>query len=179
MRLVSSSHSMALCDVPLGKHAPETVNVIIEIPRFSSNKYEYDEAMGAMRLDRVLYSPLFYPWDYGFMPQTKYLDGDPVDALVLITHPTFPGIVVEAQPIGVLEMVDSGLPDEKILCVASKDPRFNNRDSLADLHSHTLDEILHFFEIYKQLEKKNVEINGWHPREAAYEIIEKFRLDRD
>lgn len=170
---------MSLFDIPLGERAPEVINVVIEIPRFSSNKYEYDEKLKSIKLDRVLYSPLFYPWDYGFLPQTKYLDGDPVDALILITHPTFPGIVVEAQPIGVLRMTDSGLPDEKLLCVASKDPRFNNREHLDDLHSHTLDEILHFFEIYKQLEKKNVEINGWLGREDAYEIVEKFRLDRD
>ena len=169
---------MALKDVPVGKNAPEEVNVIIEIPKFSSNKYEYDPETDTIMLDRVLYSPLFYPWDYGFIPNTTYLDGDPVDVLVLIAHPTYPGIVVEAKPIGVLEMVDGGLPDEKLLCVASKDHRFGNRDSLAAIHQHTLDEIVHFFEVYKQLEHKNVEIKGWQPREAAYEIIRKFRNDQ-
>lgn len=168
---------MGLRDVPLGPNAPHEVNVIIEIPRYSSNKYEYDLKLDIMRLDRVLFSPLFYPWDYGFLPRTTYLDGDPVDALVLVSHGTYPGIVVEAHPIGVLEMVDGGLPDEKILCVASKDPRFGNREAMDDLHQHTLDEIVHFFEVYKQLEKKEVEIKGWKPREVAFEIIEKFKHD--
>lgn len=173
--MVPSRQAMGLRDVPLGKNAPEEVNVIIEIPRFSTNKYEYDPDMDAMKLDRVLYSPLFYPWDYGFLPRTTYLDGDPIDALVLVSHPTYPGIVVEAKPIGVLEMIDQGMPDEKLLCVASKDPRFGNRERMKDIHQHTLDEVVHFFEIYKQLENKAVEIKGWKKREFAYEIIEKFK----
>ena len=105
-----------LLHLPTGKNAPEEFNVVIEIPKYSSNKYEIDPELGVMRLDRVLFSPLFYPWDYGFIPSTKYLDGDPVDCLVLISHPTFPGIVVDARPIGVLEMIDGGLQDEKVLC---------------------------------------------------------------
>jgi inorganic pyrophosphatase len=137
-----------------------------------------DPDLGVMRLDRVLYSPLFYPWDYGFIPQTKYLDGDPVDCLVLISHGTYPGIVVDAKPIGVLEMIDGGLPDEKILCVASKDPRFGNRDSMEKIHQHTLDEIVHFFEVYKTLEQKSVEIFGWKGRDEALAIVDKFRNDR-
>lgn len=169
---------MSLRDVPLGENAPHEVNAIVEIPRFSSNKYEYCEEWGVMKLDRVLYSPLHYPWDYGFLPQTRYLDGDPVDVLILVSHPTFPGIVVECHPIGVMKMVDGGLPDEKVLCVASKDPRFGNRDKMSDLHQHTLDEVVHFFEVYKQLEEKTVEISGWDTRERALEIIESFRTDR-
>lgn len=169
---------MSLLNVPIGPNAPEEFNVIIEIPRFSTNKYEMDPDLGVMRLDRVLYSPLFYPWDYGFIPQTKYLDGDPVDCLVLISHGTYPGIVVDAKPIGVLEMIDGGLPDEKILCVASKDPRFGNRDSMEKIHQHTLDEIVHFFEVYKTLEQKSVEIFGWKGRDEALAIVDKFRNDR-
>ena len=169
---------MSLLNVPIGPNAPEEFNVIIEIPRFSTNKYEMDPDLGVMRLDRVLYSPLFYPWDYGFIPQTKYLDGDPVDCLVLISHGTYPGIVVDAKPIGVLEMIDGGLPDEKILCVASKDPRFGNRDSMEKIHQHTLDEIVHFFEVYKTLEQKSVEIFGWKGRDEALAIVDKFRTDR-
>lgn len=168
---------MSLLNVPIGPNAPDEVNVIIEIPKFSTNKYEFDPELGVMKLDRVLYSPLFYPWDYGFVPQTKYLDGDPVDALVLVMHPTFPGCVLEAKPIGVLEMVDGGLPDEKVLMVASRDPRFSNRTSLEELSPHTRDEIFHFFEIYKQLEQKTVEIKGWEPRERAIEILTQFRTD--
>lgn len=169
---------MSLLNVPIGPRAPHEFNVIIEIPRFSTNKYEMDPEIGVMRLDRVLFSPLFYPWDYGFIPQTKYLDGDPVDALVLIMHPTYPGIVVDAKPIGVLEMVDGGQPDEKILCVASKDPRFGNRETMDELNPHTLDEIHHFFEVYKQLERKEVEILGWKGKDEAIRIVDTYRLDR-
>ncbi|MBX3112126.1 MAG: inorganic diphosphatase [Fimbriimonadaceae bacterium] len=169
---------MSLLDVPIGPNAPHEVNVVIEIPKFSTNKYELDPDLGVMRLDRVLYSPLFYPVDYGYIPQTKYLDGDPVDVLVLIVHPTYPGVVVEAKPVGVLRMVDSGLPDEKILCVATKDPRFRTREGLADINPHTLDEIVHFFEVYKHLENKSVEVEGWEGPEKAREIIQKFRLDK-
>jgi inorganic pyrophosphatase len=169
---------MSLLNVPVGPNAPHEVNVIIEIPRFSTNKYEFDPEIGVMRLDRVLYSPLFYPWDYGFVPKTKYLDGDPVDALVLVSHPTYPGIVVEAKPIGVLEMRDGGDPDEKLLCVSCKDPRFNNREQMTQLHPHTLDEIFHFFQIYKQLENKDVEILGWSSKEKALDIIQRFRIDQ-
>lgn len=169
---------MSLLNVPVGQNAPEEVNVIIEIPRFSTNKYEMDPELGVMRLDRVLFSPLFYPWDYGFIPQTKYLDGDPVDALVLVSHPTYPGIVVDARPIGVLEMRDQGKPDEKLLCVASKDPRFGNRDTMDKIHQHTLDEILHFFQVYKDLENKEVEILGWKGKDVALDIVSRFRTDR-
>jgi inorganic pyrophosphatase len=120
---------------------------------------------------------LFYPWDYGFVPQTKYLDGDPVDALVLISHPTYPGVVVDAKPIGVLEMRDGGQPDEKVLCVASKDPRFGNRATMDEVNQHTLDEIVHFFEVYKQLENKEVEVMGWRGKQEALRIVQDYRLD--
>jgi inorganic pyrophosphatase len=169
---------MSLKDVPIGKNAPGEVNVIIEIPRGSSNKYEMDAELGVMRLDRVLYSPLHYPWDYGFVPQTSYLDGDPVDALVLVSHPTYPGVVIDAKPIGVMQMEDDGKPDEKLLCVASKDPRFGYRQSSEELNAHTLIEITHFFEVYKQLEQTSVHIKGWKGRDAALEIIDRFRTDR-
>lgn len=167
---------MSLLEVPTGTKAPEEVNVIIEIPRLSQNKYEMDPDLGVMRLDRVLYSPLHYPADYGFIPQTKYLDGDPVDALVLISRPTFPGVVVDARPVGVLEMRDGGQPDEKILCIATKDPRFNQRFTMKDMNPHTLAEIVHFFEVYKALENKEVEILGWKDREEAWRIISTYRL---
>lgn len=167
---------MNLLHLPTGKNAPEEFNVVIEIPRFSTNKYEIDPELGVMRLDRVLFSPLFYPWDYGFIPSTKYLDGDPVDCLVLISHPTYPGIVVDAKPIGVLEMIDGGLQDEKVLCVATKDPRFGNRHSMDDVNIHTLDEIVHFFEVYKQLEKKEVEILGWKGKDVALEIVRNHMI---
>lgn len=169
---------MGLRLASIGPDAPQVFNTIIEIPRGSTNKYEVDAQTGLIRLDRVLYSPLFYPFDYGYIPQTHYLDGDPIDVLVMISHPTFPGCLVEASPIGVLEMTDEKGPDEKVLCVAKSDPRFGYRTSMSQLNEHTLKEIEHFFEVYKTLEEKAVEILGWRDRDFALEIIEKYRTDR-
>jgi inorganic pyrophosphatase len=169
---------MSLLHVPIGAQCPEIVNTIIEIPRGSTNKYELDSKLGYMKLDRVLFSPLFYPFDYGFIPQTHYLDGDPLDVLVLLNHPTFPGCVIEAAPIGVLYMTDDKGPDEKILAVATKDPRYGYRRSISQLNEHTTKEISHFFEVYKDLEDKSVEIHGWKDREDAVALIQKYRIDR-
>lgn len=169
---------MSLLNVPIGKEAPQIFNTVIEIPKGSTNKYEVDEVTGLVRLDRVLFSPLFYPFDYGYIPQTRYLDGDPLDVLVLLLHPTFPGCIVEAKAIGVLEMQDEKGPDEKILCVATKDPRYSNRKSINDLNEHTLKEIIHFFEVYKQLEEKSVEVVGWNDVALAIQLIEKYRTDQ-
>lgn len=169
---------MSLLDVPIGKNAPEIINTVIEIPKGSTNKYEVDPETGMLRLDRVLYSPLFYPFDYGFIPQTKYLDGDAIDCLVMLVHPTFPGCIVEARPVGVLEMRDEKGPDEKIMCVATKDPRFSVRRSLNDLNPHTLKEVIHFFEVYKALEEKEVEVVGWKDVPTAMEIIQQYRTDK-
>jgi len=169
---------MSLLEVPIGSEAPIVFNAVIEIPKGSTNKYEVDQTTGLLRLDRVLFSPLFYPYDYGFIPQTKYLDGDPIDVLVMSMHPTFPGCIVDARAIGVLEMRDEKGPDEKLLCVATKDPRFNNRKSLNDLNPHTLKEIIHFFEVYKTLEDKEVEVVGWKDVPEAIQLIEQYRTDR-
>jgi inorganic pyrophosphatase len=169
---------MLLHELPLGSGAPEIINVVIEIPKGSSNKYEYDSSLGTMRLDRVLYSPLFYPFDYGFVPQTKSLDGDPLDAFVMVSHSTFPGCIVEARAIGVLEMVDEKGQDEKVFCVATRDPRYAGRKTLEDLQEHTLREVIHFFEVYKSLEEKAVEIIGWKDAARARELIEAYRTDR-
>lgn len=169
---------MSLLEVPIGPNVPTTFNAVIEIPRGSTNKYEVDAKRGYIKLDRVLYSPLFYPFDYGYIPQTHYLDGDPLDVLVMISHPTFPGCVIEASAIGVLEMADEKGPDEKILAVATKDPRFGYRKNISQLNDHTTKEVLHFFQIYKELEEKNVEVVGWHGPELALELIERYRTDR-
>ncbi len=169
---------MSLLDVKIGPDAPETFNAVIEIPRGSTNKYEVDPETGTIVLDRVLYSPLFYPFDYGYIPQTHYLDGDPLDVLVLTSHPLFPGCVVEVSPIGVLKMSDEKGPDEKILCVALKDPRYGYRRTLEELNNHTLKELQHFFEVYKTLEEKSVEIEGWHGRELALDLIAQYRTDK-
>lgn len=176
--MIAKNPVLSLLDVPIGPEAPNVVNTVIEIPRGSTNKYEVDPETGLIRLDRVLYSPLFYPFDYGFVPQTKYLDGDPIDTLVLLLHPTFPGCIVEAKPIGVLHMRDEKGPDEKLICVATKDPRFNPRRSLADLNPHSKKEIIHFFEVYKSLEEKEVDVEGWGEADVAIGLIEQFRVDR-
>lgn len=168
---------MSLLDVTIGPNAPHEFNTIVEIPKYSTNKYEVDPATGVIKLDRVLYSPLFYPFDYGYIPQTHYVDGDPLDVLVLVSHPVFPGCVVEAKAIGVLMMSDDKGPDEKILCVSTKDPRFNQRKSLNDLQEHTLKEIIHFFEVYKALEEKSVEVKGWADVGVAVELIQRYRTD--
>jgi len=168
---------MSLLKATIGANAPEQINAVIEIPRGSTNKYEVDQETGIIRLDRVLYSPLFYPFDYGYIPQTHYLDGDPLDVLVLISHPTFPGCVVEVAPIGVLYMTDDKGPDEKILTVALKDPRYGYRTSLSQLNEHTLKELTHFFEVYKQLEEKDVQVQWWRDRDDALELISKYRTD--
>jgi inorganic pyrophosphatase len=169
---------MSLRNAVIGPNAPEVFNTVIEIPRGSTNKYEVDTNTGLIHLDRVLYSPLFYPFDYGYIPQTHYLDGDPLDVLVLLSHPTFPGCVIEAAAIGVLEMTDDKGPDEKILCVAKKDPRFGYRTDLTQLNDHTTKEIMHFFMVYKDLEDKFVDVVGWHGPDVAKELISKYRVDK-
>ncbi len=169
---------MSLSQVGIGPQPPHVVNTIIEIPKGGSNKYEVDEHSGVVKLDRVLFSPLYYPCDYGYIPGTLYSDGDPLDVLVLISHPTFPGCVVEARPIGVLGMSDDKGRDDKILCVALRDPRFVEVRSIADLADHTKKEIMHFFEVYKQLEEKPVDVIGWGDELKAYELIDEFRVDK-
>jgi inorganic pyrophosphatase len=175
---VASCPNMSLLNAKIGDHAPDVVNAVIEIPRGSTNKYEVDAETGLIHLDRVLYSPLFYPFDYGYIPQTHYLDGDPLDVMVLLSHPTFPGCIIEVSPIGVLQMSDEKGPDEKILCVAKKDPRYGYRTSLSQLNEHTLKELTHFFEVYKTLEEKSVEIGAWSEREEAIKLISQYRTDR-
>ncbi len=167
---------MNLTEVPLGPDAPTRVNTIIEIPKGSTNKYEIDPKTGIIRLDRVLFSPLFYPCDYGYIPQTLYSDGDAIDTLVLMTHPTFPGCVVEGRPIGLLKMSDDKGQDDKVICVATKDPRFEEVETLEDMSEHMRREIVHFFEVYKALEEKSVEVLGWASRDEALRIIDVFKL---
>lgn len=162
---------MSLAQVQIGEKAPEILTAVVEIPARSSMKYEYDEAMDAIKLDRVLHSPMFYPADYGFVPQTRADDGDHLDVLVLLSQPTFPGCVVEVRPIGVLDMEDEEGRDWKILAVATKDPRFKDIANLDDVDSHLKDEIQHFFEQYKHLENKWATVKGWGSLEEAHQRI--------
>lgn len=149
------------------------VDVLIEIPTGSQNKYEFDKEKGRYILDRVLYSPMHYPTEYGYLENTLAEDGDPVDVLVLATFPTFPGCMIEARVIGVLMMTDDKGKDEKILAVPTQDPRWKNVHSLDDVAPHTLKEISHFFQVYKDLENKTVQIDGWEGVETAARLVQE------
>jgi inorganic pyrophosphatase len=154
----------------------EEINVVVENVKGSSNKIEYDNEKGCFSLDRVLYSPVFWPFDYGFIPRTWHEDEDPVDVVLLTTYPTFPGCVVKARPIGVIIMEDEKGIDDKIVAVPVKDPRFKNVKSINDLNEHLKKEIQDFFESYKKLEPgKFVKFKEWQGLEKAKEIIEKAK----
>ncbi|ADX67676.1 MULTISPECIES: inorganic diphosphatase [Weeksella] len=150
-----------------------TFDAIIEIPRGSRNKYEMDHETGMIRFDRVLYSPMFYPADYGFVPDTLGLDGDPLDVLVFLTEPTFPGCLIEVKPIGVLNMSDDKGRDEKIICVPVADPTWNQLENIEDMNSHTLKAVEHFFKTYKDLENKTCVVEGYGDKEQALQIIQE------
>jgi inorganic pyrophosphatase len=152
--------------LPIGEKSPEAVNAVIEIPGESINKYEFDKQLKVFRLDRNLYSPVHYPGDYGFIPSTLSEDGDPLDVLVLVDAPSFPGCVMTVRPIGLLEMLDQGVLDEKVLAVGKNNPRYTDVWNYSEIYPHMLKEITHFFSIYKDLEGKRVEVGGWH--DAAY-----------
>lgn len=149
------------------------VTVMIEIPKGSRNKYEYDKAAGHIKLDRMLFSSVHYPSDYGFILNTLADDGDPLDALVLVWEPTFPGCVIEARPIGVFKMQDEKGGDAKILCVPIGDPIWNHFHRLEDVPPHLLLEIEHFFQVYKDLEKKKTAVEGWDGHEVALDYIRR------
>lgn len=146
-------------------------SVLVEIPKGSRNKYELDKKSGLIKFDRMLFSSVQYPTDYGFFIDTLGLDGDPIDALVMLGEPTFPGCLIEVRPIGVLVMRDDKGQDEKVLSVPLSDPTWSHLKTLADAPPHLLVEIEHFFSIYKQLEKKKVEILGWKNRQHAEKVI--------
>ena len=148
-----------------------SVTVMIEIPKGSRNKYEYDKEKRVLRFDRMLFSAVHYPSDYGFIPDTLAQDGDPLDALVLVWEPTFPGCLIEARPVGLFKMWDEKGLDEKILCVPVSDPLWNYIESLADVPPHLLKEIAHFFAIYKDLEEKKTGVEGWEDCDAALKVI--------
>ena len=149
----------------------EWIPVVVEIPQGSRNKYEYDHGTGRIVLDRVLFSSVHYPTDYGFILDTLADDGDPVDALVVTNEPTFPGCLVRARPIGLLNMRDEKGPDQKVLVVPVGDPRFDEVRDLNDLASHWLQEIENFFQTYKMLEDKFTEVVGWEGVGAAWGLI--------
>jgi len=149
------------------------VDVMIEIPKGSRNKYEYDKEHKRLRYDRMLFSAVHYPSDYGFILDTLALDGDALDALVLVWEPTFPGCIIETRPVGLFKMQDERGPDEKILCVPLHDPLWSHIERLSDVPPHLLKEIGHFFSIYKDLEKKKTTVEGWHDLDVAETFIKE------
>jgi len=157
--------------LPIGERVPEAVNAIVEIPLGEVNKYEYDKKLLVFRLDRSLFSPVHYPGDYGFIPSTKADDGDPLDILILVDTPSFPGCLMEARPVGVLDMTDQGVADQKILAVPVHNPRYNEVHDYSGVYTHVLREIEHFFSIYKDLEGKRTRISGWQDAEHARRLI--------
>jgi|TARA_B110000914_G_scaffold170901_1_gene151579 inorganic pyrophosphatase len=160
-----------LYNYPIGTKSPEEFNVIIEVPTGSNNKYEYNAEQDIFELDRVLFSSVHYPGCYGFIPQTLGGDGDPLDVVVLTGEPMITGSVLSVRPVGFLKMTDDKGQDEKILAVPVNDPRFNERRKLSDIRQHVLLEIEHFFRIYKELEKKFVDIDKWYDVEDTKKLI--------
>jgi inorganic pyrophosphatase len=162
-----------LYDIDPGPYSPEIVRMIVEIPQHSGNKYEYDGELGVFRLDRALFSPMHYPGDYGFIPGTLAEDNDPLDCLVLVQQPSYPGVLIEVRPVGVLNMVDAKEGDQKILAVPTKNPRYDQIHTMDQIFAHVRREIEHFFTIYKELEGKVTTMEGWGgPMEARRAIVE-------
>ena len=153
-----------------------SLEVVVEIPAGSRNKYEIDHSTGAIHLDRVLYSSVHYPADYGYIPNTRADDGDPLDVLIITYEPTFPGCHIKIRPIGVLLMRDEKGIDEKILGVPIADPRFDGINDIRDLQRHWLIEIENFFNIYKELEKKEIAVEGWKGADVALEVLKRYSI---
>ncbi|MBY0473375.1 inorganic diphosphatase [Patescibacteria group bacterium] len=160
-------------DVPLGDKVPEEINVIIEVPKGSHNKYEIDKETGLIKLDRANYSDAAFPYDYGFVPQTLWDDGDALDVIVLTTYPLDPGILVTVRPVGVMEMVDTGESDFKIIAVPVDDKRWDDVQDIGDVNKHSIKEYQHFLETYKLLKGKPapVEIKATNGKAEAMAAI--------
>jgi inorganic pyrophosphatase len=169
--ILKESSYMDLKEIAPGPNPPETVYAIVEIHQGGRNKYEYDSTLGIFRLDRVLYSSVQYPGDYGFIPGTLAEDGDPLDILVMTTEPAFTGCLLVTRPVGLLHMRDENRDDKKVLAVPVHDPRYNQIKGLEDVAPHFLPEVEHFFTVYKNLEGKAVEVLGWKARDAAEKAI--------
>ncbi len=153
----------------------EHVLCLVEIPKGSRNKYEWDEELGAIKLDRYLFSSVVYPTDYGFIPDTHGEDGDPLDAMVCVSEPTFPGCIIPVKVIALFRMRDEKGIDDKVLCVPASDPNWNTLNTLDDMPIALRDEISHFFAIYKQPQGIHVQVDGWFDRDDAMETIEAAR----
>jgi len=160
--------------VAAGPNPPQKVYCLVEIPKGGTNKYEYDKKYGVFKLDRVLYNAVFFPTEYGIIPQTKEGDGDPLDIMVLSSFSTFTGCLLTCRPVGMLRLIDTGKRDDKIIAVPCDDPRFNEIKELNDLSHHFKKEIANFWQNYSELQPgKKIKIKGWGGREAAYEAIKQ------
>ncbi|MFZ2500836.1 MAG: inorganic diphosphatase [Minisyncoccia bacterium] len=153
----------------------ESMNVIVEINKGSNNKYEIDKKTGLIALDRVAHTAQSFPFDYGFVPQTLWDDGDALDVILLTTYPLVPGILVRARPVAIMHMIDSGEGDDKVIAVPSDDPRWKDIADVGDINKHTLKEIEHFYATYKQLQNKEVTISGFEGKAVAEAAFEKGR----
>lgn len=162
-----------LHDIPAG--SKDEMNVIIEIPKYSKNKYEIDKETGIIALDRVMHTAQDYPFDYGFVPQTLFDDGDALDVVMLTTYPLAPGILVKARPVAIMEMTDGGDRDDKVVAVPVDDPRFAEVKDLADINKHFIKEMSHFFETYKKVQNKEVSVGEWHGAAEAMAAFERSR----
>jgi inorganic pyrophosphatase len=158
-----------------GPEIPNIVRMVVEIPRDSTNKYEYDASLKLFKLSRTLYSPIHYPGDYGFIPGTIAEDKEPLDVICLVTSPSFTGCLTYVRPIAVLDMVDGDFRDHKILAVPAHDPRHAELQRLSDVAEHTQREIEYFFSIYKELEGKTMKMDGWRGTQEAYSVIDESR----
>lgn len=157
----------------------DEMNVIVEIPKFSKNKYEIDKETGIIALDRVMHSAQDYPFDYGFVPQTLFDDGDALDVVLVTTHPLMCGIMVKARPVAIMEMIDGGERDDKVVAVPVDDPRFDGIRDITDLNPHFIKEMTHFFETYKKVQNKEVSVGQWHGATEAKEAFVKSRTAYD
>ena len=160
-------------EVSAGKKLPKEINVIVEIPKGSKNKYEIDKETGLIALDRAMHSAQDYPFDYGFVPQSLWDDNDALDVILLTTYPLAPSILVNARPVAIMRMIDSGDADDKIIAVPIDDPRWDEVKDLSDINKHTIKEMDHFFSTYKKIQEKEVEVTGFEDRAAAEKAIER------
>ena len=163
-----------MLESPLTDEHPVTGELLafVEIPKGSRNKYEFDEGVGRLVLDRFLSSSMVYPTDYGYLAGHRGRDGDPLDAMVCVSEPTFPGCVIPVKAIALFKMRDEKGEDDKIVCVPNHDPGWNHAETLEDIPQQLQKEITHFFSVYKELEGKAVEVDGWRTREEAHEVID-------
>ena len=166
-----------LHDIPAGSR--DEMTVIIEIPRGSMNKYEIDKDTGIIALDRVNHTAQAYPFDYGFVPQTLWDDGDALDVVLITSSPLLPGILVKARPVGIMRMIDAGEPDEKVIAVPAGDPRWAHVQDIGDVNQHLLKEIRHFFMTYKQLQEKIVEVGEFEDKTSAQAAFDRSRVMYD